>query len=144
MIANVTRRDFVRSTAAATAGIAAATALSGAAVQTAQADEAGAPASYTPGTYTATTRGNGGDVTVTVEVSEDSILQVAAEGENETAGIGTVAMQDVPAAIVEANSVDVDGVAGATVTSDAVKRAVSACLRGARGRRARRWPTAAT
>lgn len=134
MLQNVTRRDFVRTTAAATAGVAAASALAGVSAPVGQATAAeGAAASYAPGVYTATTRGNGGDVVVTVEVDASSIVSVVAEGADETVGIGSVALQDVPAAIVGANTVEVDGVAGATVTSDAVKRAVAVCLREASG-----------
>ena len=134
MFENVSRRSFVQGAAAAGAGIAAGAALVG--MGTAVAEETAAPApsaSYTPGVYTATTRGQGGDVTVTVEVDETSILSVTAEGPQETAGIGDLALQDVPARIVEANSVEVDGNAGATITSDAIKRACSAALAEASG-----------
>ena len=92
-----------------------------------------ATGSYTPGTYTASTRGNGGPVTVAVEVDDHAILSVAVEGEGETAGIGTLALEALPDAIVAANGIEVEGVSGATVTSDAVKRAVADALRQARG-----------
>lgn len=132
MFENVSRRNFVQGAAVAGAGIASGIALQ--AGTPAYAEEAAAAGgSYTPGTYTATTRGNGGSVTVTVEVDATSILSLAAEGEQETVGIGTTALAEVPPRIVEANSVEVDGVAGATVTSDAIKRAASAALREASG-----------
>ena len=47
---------------------------------------------------------------------------------SETLGISDPAIEQIPAAIVEAQSTDVDGVAGATVTSDAIKNAVKDAL----------------
>lgn len=141
MLENVSRRSFIQGAAVAGAGIAAAAASGAHAAHaeeatSAAADTPAAGGSYTPGSYTAATQGNGGQVTVTVEVDESSILSVVAEGPNETAGIGSIALEEVPPRIVEANSVEVDGTAGATVTSDAIKRAVSAALRQASGEEA--------
>ena len=50
---------------------------------------------------------------------------------HETVGVGSVAVDWLPARIVEANSIDVDGVTGATVTSDAIKAAVGAAIEAA-------------
>lgn len=129
---NLSRRGFVQGAAVGTAGIA--VAASGCIWGSAQAnaEPAAAPA-YAPGTYTATTRGNGGPVTVTVEVDDRAILAVVAAGEDETVGIGTLALESLPDAIVGANGVEVEGISGATVTSDAVKRAVADALRQASG-----------
>ena len=88
---------------------------------------------YTPGTYTGSAQGYGGEVTVTVEVDADSILSVTAAGEKETSGIGSNAIEQLPDAIKEAGSAEVDGVSGATITSDAVKSAAKAALAQARG-----------
>jgi len=79
-------------------------------------------------TLTGTAKGFGGDVTVTVVVDGDDILSVVAVGDSETQGIGTNAIEQLPAVIVEADSADVDGVSGATYTSDAIKEAVSKAL----------------
>jgi uncharacterized protein with FMN-binding domain len=83
---------------------------------------------YTPGTYTATVKGYHGDVTVKVTVDKTKITAVTAEGLNETAGVGSRAIEQLPDAIVKANSAKVDGVSGATMTSNAVKSAVKAAL----------------
>lgn len=85
------------------------------------------------GTYTATEFGMMGDVVVTLTVEGGKITTVEAVGESETAGIGTLALEQLPAAIVEAQSADVDGVATATVTSDAIKAAAQACIDQAMG-----------
>lgn len=87
-------------------------------------------------TITKTAKGFGGDVVVTVTVKEGKITEVKAEGKDETAGIGEKAIAELPTKIVEANSVEVDGISGATVTSNAIKSAVSAALQEASGKSA--------
>lgn len=86
---------------------------------------------YKPGTYTAKVKGYHGDVTVTVTVDKTKITDVKAEGPNETQGVGSRAIEQLPSAIVKANSAEVDGVSGATITSGAVKSAVKSALKQA-------------
>ena len=69
-----------------------------------------------------------GEVIVEVTADQETIYDVKVVEQNETVGIGSVAVEQLPGAIVEANSVLVDGIASATVTSDAIKNAVSAAL----------------
>ncbi|MEA5094856.1 FMN-binding protein [Sedimentibacter saalensis] len=88
-------------------------------------EEAAAPVE---GALTGTAKGFGGDVTVTVVVDGDDIVSVEAVGDSETNGIGSNAIDQLPAKIVEADSTEVDGVSGATVTSNAIKEAVNAAL----------------
>lgn len=87
----------------------------------------------TPGTYTASAQGFGGTVTVEVTVSASAITAVKAEGPAETAGIGSRAIEQLPAAFVQANGSEVDNISGATYTSSAMKEAVAAALAQARG-----------
>ena len=86
------------------------------------------PASYTAGTYTATAQGFGGDVVATITVSDKAIESVELTGDDETDGIGSNAIEELPAAIVDAQSSEVDAVAGATITSNAVKQAAADAL----------------
>ncbi len=79
-------------------------------------------------TLTATAKGFGGDVTVTVVIDGTDILSVVAVGENETPGIGTNAIEQLPALIVDKDSADVDVVSGATYTSKAIIEAVNKAL----------------
>ncbi len=79
-------------------------------------------------TLTGTAEGFGGDVTVTVVVSGDDIISVEAVGEDETEGIGSMAIDELPAKIAEADSTEIDGVSGATYTSDGIKAAVKNAL----------------
>ncbi len=78
--------------------------------------------------YTATAKGFGGDVTVTLTVEDGKLTDVKAEGPDETAGIGSMAIEQLPGAMVERNSVEVDAVASATVTSTAVLAAAADAL----------------
>ena len=87
-----------------------------------------APVTVADGTYTATVQGFAGDVTVWVTVRDGAITDVAAQGLNETPGKGSVAIDELPGRIVAAGSTQVDGVAGASVTSAAIKEAVEKAL----------------
>ena len=79
-------------------------------------------------TLTGTAKGFGGDVTVTLTVDGDDIVSVVAVGDSETKGIGSNAIEQLPAAIAEADSTEIDGVTGATISSNAIKEAVNAAL----------------
>jgi fumarate reductase flavoprotein subunit len=84
--------------------------------------------SFTPGTYTGTAKGFGGDVEVTVTVSESTIDDIKVVGDHETENIGTFAVSMMPDRILEAQTTDVDAVAGATVTSKAILLALQDAL----------------
>ncbi len=82
------------------------------------------------GAVTATGVGAGidGDVVVEVTADAEKIYSVNVLEQNETEGIGSVAVDELPGEIVASNSILVDGVASATVTSDAIKAAVRQAL----------------
>ena len=73
-------------------------------------------------------QGIDGDVVVEVEADANTIYSVKVLEQNETPGIGSVAVEKLPDAIVEANSIAIDGIASATVTSNAIKTAIEAAL----------------
>ena len=75
-----------------------------------------------------TGQGIDGDVVVEVEADAGTIYSVTVLQQNETPGIGSVAVEELPGAIVEANSILVDSISGATVTSNAIKDAVRQAL----------------
>jgi len=91
---------------------------------------------YTPGTYTAAIAGQNGPVKVEVTTSADKILSVKIVDQKETEGIGSKAVVALPAEIVKAQSADVQGIAGASVSSAAIKKAVQECLNQAQGKKA--------
>ena len=80
------------------------------------------------GTYTGVGQGIDGDVVVQVEADENTIYSIEILEQNETPGIGSVACEILPGQIVDANSILVDDIAGATVTSSAIKTAVREAL----------------
>ena len=85
------------------------------------------------GTYTATAAGFGGDVTVTLTIAGEKITAAEVDGSSETDGIGSVAVEKLPGAIVEQQSADVEAISGATFTSKAIRLAAQACLDEAGG-----------
>ena len=94
-------------------------------------DNMARPAIYTAGTYTGTARGYGGTVTATVTVSSKAIESIEVIGEKET--MLDLAVPAVPDLIVAKQSVDVDTVSGATLSSNAIIKAVDKALAQARG-----------
>ena len=88
---------------------------------------------FQAGTYSAVGQGKEGDVHVTVTFSDNEILSVEVGDNNETVGIGDAAINQLPAAIVEAQSADVDVISGATMTSAAILDAVEDCIAQAGG-----------
>lgn len=88
---------------------------------------------YTAGTYSAEAEGMVSTVKVSVTVSESAITDLEIDVSGETAGLGTEVAQPMKDAILASQSADVDGVSGATVSSNAVKAAVQKCLDEASG-----------
>lgn len=82
-------------------------------------------------TCTGSAQGIDGPVTVEVVATQDEIISITVTEQNETAGIGSVAVEELPAAMVDAQSLQVEGISGATVTSDAIREAVRAALASA-------------
>ena len=87
---------------------------------------------YTAGTYTGSAKGNNGDVTVEVVLSADRIESVTVTNHQETPGLSDGPIADIPEAIVNNQSLNIDAVSGATNTSngilDAVNLRVDLCI----------------
>lgn len=94
---------------------------------------ASAFADYLPGVYNTQSNGFGGSVDVEVTLDQNSIVDVNITAHSETEGIGSRAVDALPAVIEEAENTSVDGISGATVTSNAIKAAVDAALAQASG-----------
>ena len=88
---------------------------------------------YTPGTYEAAAQGFGGDVKVSVTVDESAITDVAITGDSETPEVGGAALETLKQQILDAQSAEIDGVAGASITTGAVKEAAAKALEQAAG-----------
>ena len=124
--------NAVRTAVAAALEQAAGSAATAAEAEAAPMEEA-APAAAEDGKVTVTGIGQGIDGAVEVQVVADAttIYSVEVVKQNETPGIGSVAVEKLPAAMVEANTYDVDGVSGATITSTAIRDAVKTALESA-------------
>ncbi len=83
------------------------------------------------GVYTASFEGMGGDVTVEVTCDKNGITDIKIPENYETPGVGLYAQEVIKKEILDRQTLMVDDIAGATVTSTAVKMAVSECLKQA-------------
>lgn len=94
-----------------------------------------AEAIYTAGTYKGVGTGFGGTLEVEVTVSDTAIEKIEIVSDSETEGRAETdeAKEKVIEAIIAGGSAEVDGVSGATMTSDAIKEAVAAALAEAAG-----------
>lgn len=92
---------------------------------------------YTAGTYTASARGMKGDVTVEVTFTDAEITKVDIKDQHETLGVGygldMTPVEVLPGKIVETQSLNVDTVTGATITSNAILNAVGDAVTQAGG-----------
>ncbi len=87
---------------------------------------------FKDGVYTGTGNGMGGEIKLTVTVTGGSIVDITLDSHNETPGISDPAIEKVPAEIIRTQSVDVDTVSGATMTSNGIITAVTAAIEQAK------------
>ncbi len=87
-----------------------------------------ASSGYVDGTYTGSAQGLNGEVPVTVTVKGGKITDIAVGENKETPAIAAAAIEKIPAAIIAAQSTKVDAVSGATITSNAIIKAVEQAL----------------
>ena len=129
----ISRKGFLK--------VAAAAAMSGVTASALAACNAGSSSStaastgeaiYTPGTYTGTAAGIG-EVKVTMTFSETAITDVVIDASNETESIGGVAAPPLKDALMAAQSTEIDNISGATITTNAVKKAAASCIEQAMG-----------
>ena len=129
----ISRKGFLK--------VAAAAAMSGVTASALAACNAGSSSStaastgeaiYTPGTYTGTATGIG-EVKVTMTFSETAITDVVIDASNETESIGGVAAPTLRDALMAAQSTEIDNISGATITTNAVKKAAASCIEQAMG-----------
>lgn len=82
----------------------------------------------TPGTYTAEAEGFHGTIKLEVTVDAEAITGIEVVEHSETAGIGEAALLVLVESVLEHQTTGVDSVAGATVTSEAFKAALTDAL----------------
>ncbi|MGM9942425.1 MAG: FAD-binding protein [Bulleidia sp.] len=127
MSKNISRRNFLKGVTVSAVGLAGMTLLPGCA--SGGSEENGI---YTPGTYTATAKGMG-TVTVTATFDANSITKIELDVSNETESIGQAAKDELIEQMMKAQSSEIDGVSGATVTATACKEALDNCIAQAKG-----------
>ncbi len=88
---------------------------------------------YTPDTYTAEAQGFSSKVKVTVTVDANAITEVKVDASGETPALGGAAADKLAKQVMDAQSAEIDGASGATMTSKAVMNAVADCLAQAGG-----------
>ncbi|NCB32363.1 MAG: FAD-dependent oxidoreductase [Erysipelotrichia bacterium] len=86
---------------------------------------------FKAGKYTGTGKGNNGDITVEVTLSSDAITDIKVTDQKETAGISDDAIANIPQEIIDAQSVNVDTISGATHSSEGIIEAVTKALESA-------------
>lgn len=87
---------------------------------------------YTPGTYSATSSGRNGDVTVNLTVDANKITDLSTDHE-ETSGIGDVAIEELTTFVLENQAIPSDTVTGATISSKAFIEALTSAIEEAGG-----------
>lgn len=85
-------------------------------------------ASGKTGTYHGEAQGFGGVVSADVTFDNGKITDVVLTGDSETPTVGGAALDELKNQVLEAGSADIDGVSGATMTSNGVKQAVQAAI----------------
>lgn len=125
----ITRRGFIAGAAIAGVNIAL-FGLSGCAPSASAGGENG---QFKAGTYTGIGQGKFAPITVEVTFGESSIESVNVIDHEETKYISDTALETIPAAIVEHQSLGVDTIAGATLTSTAIIAACEDCVKQAGG-----------
>ena len=122
-----TRRSFAKgAVVAGVAGVAAGLAGAG----RAQADEW---AGYTPGTYTAQVMGHNAPFTVTCTFTQYALSDIDTSGNNETIGVGKYALETLAHEVVKSQSLNVDAVSGASISSYALLGGIEDCAEQAGG-----------
>ncbi len=84
-------------------------------------------AKFVPGIYTAKATGMK-EMTVEVELSENEIVNISILSHGETPGISDMALKEIPENIIKAQGLGIDAISGATISSEAIKKAVEDCL----------------
>ena len=79
------------------------------------------------GSFTGTAKGMG-EVSVTLTLTDNVITDCTAKGDEETPGIGSAVIEQFPGEVVEGNTINLDSISGATITSNAFVEAAKAAL----------------
>ena len=132
MMEKISRKGFLKIAAAAAMSSVTAAGLAACNAASSASGVSSATGIYTPGTYTATAKGMS-EITATVTFDATSITKVELDLSGETDSIGQAAKDKLIEQVLNAQTSQIDGVTGATVTSKAVQNAVADCIQQASG-----------
>ncbi len=124
---DISRRSFISSAALAGAASIAVPALAMADDKNATVPEKGTWKGYTPGTYSSDAMGHNAPFTVNVTFTDYALSDIDTDGNLETIGVGKVALARLGDEIVKNQSLNVDGLTGASISSAALLGAVRDC-----------------
>lgn len=91
----------------------------------------GSKNNWNDGQYDGTAEGMHGDVSVSIKIEDGKITDINVTSQNETAGVGDVAIEKIPQEIIDSQSTDVEVVSGASESSKAIVAAVEDALQKA-------------
>ena len=124
---DISRRSFISSAALAGAASIAVPALAMADDKDATVPEKGTWKGYTPGTYSSDAMGHNAPFTVNVTFTDYALSDIDTDGNLETIGVGKLALARLGDEIVKNQSLNVDGLTGASISSAALLGAVRDC-----------------
>ncbi len=87
-----------------------------------------ARSAWADGWYSGSGEGVHGVIKLSVSVEKGRIAEIRIDEQHETKGVSEVALDEIPRAIIKAQSTEVDTVAGASVTSEGIIAAVEMAL----------------
>lgn len=83
---------------------------------------------FKPGTYTGSAQGHGGTITAKVTVTEDEITDIEIDAPEETESIAGSASKEITSRIIDTQSLGVEAVSGATISSTGMIKAITQAL----------------
>lgn len=129
----ISRKGFLKIAAAAAMSGVTAGALAACNTASSSTAASGAAGTYIPGTYEGTAEGISSTVKVTMTFSDSAVTDVVVDTSGETASYGAAAADQLREQLMAADSAEIDGVSGSTITSDAVMKAAKSCYAQAKG-----------
>ncbi|MCS4485595.1 NADH-dependent flavin oxidoreductase [Staphylococcus americanisciuri] len=87
--------------------------------------------SFKPGIYHVFAKGHNGDLPMEVELSETEILRIDVDDSSESEGIANPVFERLPRDIIDGQTLNVDVISGATVTSEGIVEGIAEAIKQA-------------
>lgn len=132
-MADCNRRTFLKNAALAGGTAALAGMGAGTLAQASESADAGSWAGYTPGEYSSQVMGHNAPFTVTCTFTKYALSAIDTSDNNETIGVGKVALETIANEVIKTQSLNVDTVTGASISSAALLQGIQDCAEQAGG-----------